>query len=156
MEDSSNDPSESAGGAGAEMDMDDEPVWNESGCIICNVDITLTHSPENVSKEKRKLKMFFLEAFAVGDQIHLEEEHIFPFCKQCGEEIEQLMSISNKIDFMNKQFNKLRDSIAKRSCNTFLCRTNPKLLEEDMRSEKFPDPDNPTKQSYQEKLFNSK
>jgi hypothetical protein len=127
--------------------------WNEQGCIVCNIDISIEHPPASVSKNQEKIKEFFLEFFSIGDQISLDHENAFPFCQKCAEDMESLMGINHKIEFMHKQFNKVRDSLAKKAIKTFLVRTKPGCLEEDTKAETYGYMDEDQKKPYKEQMF---
>lgn len=128
------------------------PPWNEQGCIICNVDITI-NDPSNSVTKSEQLKDFFLEFFSVGDQISLEDENTFPFCQKCAEEMDGLLVVSQNIESMHKQFNKVRDSMARKAIKTFLTRTKPNCLEEDAKAENYGFLDEEQKKSYKDQMF---
>jgi len=134
----------------------ENPPWNEQGCIICNVDLSVEDMANPAVKNHEKMKEFFLEFFSVGDQINMDEEMTFPFCVKCAEDMESLMGINHKIEFMHKQFNKVRDSLAKKAIKTFLVRTKPNCLEEDIKSESYGYMDEEHKKPYKEQMFNCK
>lgn len=129
-----------------EAEQNQEP-WNEEGCLVCNKDIRFD-DPVQISKPvNSKLKEFFLEYLAVGDNVQLENDNVFPFCESCAADIEKLMNINRKIEFMHKEFNKLRDEVAKKAVKTFITRAKPDWLEDDLRTEAygsyFPEGDKP-------------
>lgn len=131
------------------------PPWNEQGCIICNVDISID-DPTNQAPKSEQLKDFFLEFFSVGDQISLEDENAFPFCSNCAKEMDELLTVSQNIESMHKQFNKVRDSMAKKAIKTFLIRTKPNCLEEDAKQENYGFLDEEQKKSYKDSMFQRK
>lgn len=129
-----------------DVEVSQEP-WNEEGCLVCNKDIKFD-DPVQLSKPVNvKLKEFFLEYLAVGDNVQLENENVFPFCEPCAADLEKLMNINKKIEYMHKEFNKLRDEVAKKAVKTYITRSKPEWLEDDLRTEAygnfFPDGEKP-------------
>jgi hypothetical protein len=116
--------------------------WDDTtACIVCNSEIRGGEvGPKRQPSENLKLKQYFCDMMGVsggeGSEMNFEEQDSFPFCGKCSGEVMQLMNIGAKIEFMYKQFDKLRDSIAVRSVSTFFARTKPDLVQRVVRDDK--------------------
>ncbi|CAG7829480.1 unnamed protein product [Allacma fusca] len=110
---------------------DDGAPWNQNNCIVCN--ISLENSPvvlQNGIEGNVKLKKFFLEYLGVSEPIEFSDDTSFPFCFPCAEDVDKLMALACKIEFMDLQFEKLRDTLARKTVKTYLCRNRPDILED--------------------------
>lgn len=140
-----------------DAEVSQEP-WNEEGCLVCNKDIKFDDPVQLAKQVNTKIKEFFLEYLAVGDNVQLENENIFPFCETCAVDLEKLMNINKRIENMHKEFNRLRDEVAKKAVKTYITRSKPEWLEDDLRTEAygnyFPEGEKP--KTHKEQLLEGK
>ena len=123
----------SASASHATEESDTNGAWNKNNCIVCNVGMESVDAADpNQVEGNKKLKKFFLEYLGVNETAELtQSDDTFPFCASCADDLDKLMALACKIEFMDLQFEKLRDTLARKTVKTYLCRTRPEMLNED-------------------------